>query len=187
MAEPACTWPRRTGMRRRWKSQSTALAALVAMSPVIAGMTGCALSQPQVTTAAPPTVVCGTVLNNSAAGAIVFDATRRLPTIIGTTVGGLLLFRVARGCDKGAHVTWTPSSAAHLVKAAYARNGQPAAVVLKPSGPRAAFRLIATQSNKIVAAATVKLAWAPDAIPPRSASSAAGHLPGLRSGRARSG
>jgi len=28
------------------------------------------------------------------------------------------MFRVVRGCDEGAHVTWVPSSAAHLVKAA---------------------------------------------------------------------
>lgn len=91
-------------------------------------------------------------------GPVVFNATRRLPTINGTTVGGLLMFRVARGCDKGAHVTWIPSSAAHLVKAAYPRDGQTAAVVLRPRGPRAAFRLIATRNGSVVASATVKLA-----------------------------
>jgi hypothetical protein len=125
------------------------------MSAVPAGMTGCT---PQVTSAAPPTVVCGTVLSDSAAGPVVYDATRQLPTIKYATVGGLLFFRVARGCDEGAHVTWMPSSAAHLVKAAYARDGRTAAVVLNPSGPRAAFRLIATRNNTIVASATVKLA-----------------------------
>lgn len=79
------------------------------------------------------------------------------PTIKGTTVGGVLLFRVARGCDTGSHVTWDPSSAAHLVRAVYARDGRPVAVVLRPSGPHAAFRPIATRNGKTVGTATVKL------------------------------
>jgi hypothetical protein len=132
-----------------------ALAVIVAM-PAVA--MGCASSNPRVTTAAPPTVICGTMLNDSAAGAIVYDATHQLPTVKHLTVGGLLFFRVARGCDEGTHVTWMPSSAAHLVKTASARDGQTAAVVLKPSKPRAAFRLIAMRNNRIVASATVKLA-----------------------------
>jgi hypothetical protein len=94
-------------------------------------------------------------------GAVLLDATRRLPVIKHPTVRNgveVLMFRVARGCDKGAHVTWVPLSAAHLVKAADARDGQTVAVVLKPSRPRAAFRLIGTQNGKVVASATVKLA-----------------------------
>lgn len=145
-------------MKRRWKPTTPFLAAVVTMSAVPVGMTGCAASEPQVTTAAPPTVVCGTVLNDSDAGAVAYDATRQLPTVKHPTVGGLLIFRVARGCDTGTHVTWTPSSAAHLVKAANARDGQTAAVVLKPARPRAAFRLIATRNGRVVASATVKLA-----------------------------
>jgi hypothetical protein len=145
-------------MRRRWKPSIPALAAVVAMSAVPVGVTGCASSRPQVTTGAPPTVVCGTVLNDSAAGAVAYDATRQLPTIKHPTVGGLLIFRVTRGCDAGTHVTWTPSSAAHLVKAADAKDGQVAAVVLNPARPRAAFRLIATRNGRVVASATVKLA-----------------------------
>jgi len=81
-----------------------------------------------------------------------------LPTVKYPTVGGLLFFRVARGCAQGTHVIWMPSSAAHLVKAGYARDGQMAAVVLKPTRPGAAFRLIATRNGKVLASATVKLA-----------------------------
>jgi hypothetical protein len=158
MTQPSCPPPRRTGMRCRWKPRIPALAAVVTMSAVPAGVTGCASSGSHVTMAAPPTVVCGTVLNESAAGAVVYDATRQLPTIKYPTIGGLLFFRVARGCDKGTHVHWIPSSAAHLVKAAYAKNGQTAAVVLKPSRRRVAFRLIATQNGRVVASATVKIA-----------------------------
>jgi hypothetical protein len=161
MTQPSCLPPRLTGMRRYWKPKSMALAAIVTMSVVAAGVTGCGPSEPhelQVTTAAPPTVVCGTVLNDSASGAVLYDATRHLPTIKYISVGGLLFFRVARGCDQGTHVHWLPSSAAHLIKAAYAKNGQTAAVVLEPSKPRAAFRLIATQNGRVVASATVKFA-----------------------------
>jgi hypothetical protein len=116
---------------------------------------------PRAATTLPPcsklTVVCGTVLNDSPAGAVVYDATNRLPTIKRPAAGGLLLFRVARGCNEGTHVTWVPPSAAHLVKTAYAKDGQIAGVVLKPNGPHAEFRLIATRNNRIVASATVKL------------------------------
>jgi len=136
----------------------TVLAAVVTMTAVGAGVTGCASRGLRVTTAAPPTVVCGTVLSDSAAGPVVFDARRRLPTIKYLTVGGVLMFRVARGCDEGARVTWVPSSAAHLVKAAYAKDGHTAAVVLKPSGPHASFRLTGTRNGRVVASVTVKLA-----------------------------
>jgi len=130
----------------------------MAMTAVSVGVTGCASRGPEITTAAPPTVVCGTVLSDSIAGPVVFDATRRLPVIRYLTIGDVLMFRVARGCDKGAHVTWVPSTAAHLVKAAYARDGRMAAVVLKPDGPHSSFRVTGTQNGKVVASIMVKLA-----------------------------
>ena len=103
-------------------------------------------------------MVCGTVLNDSADGWVIFDATRHLPTITYWTGDGVLLFRVTRGCSKGARVSWAPSSAAHLVKAAYAEDGGVAAVILKPSAPNAAFKLTGTQNGRVVASATVQLA-----------------------------
>jgi hypothetical protein len=128
-------------------------------SALLPGAAGYGVSTlPQITTAAPPTKVCGTVLSNSAVGAVMSDATRRLPAINGTTVGGLLIFRVARGCDQGVHVRWIPSSAARLVKAACVKDGRMAAVVLKPAAPRAAFWLIGTQNGRMVASVTVELA-----------------------------
>lgn len=107
---------------------------------------------------APPTVVCGTELSDSAAGPAVFDATRHLPTVNYATVGGVLIFLVARGCSQGSRVSWVPRSAAHLVKAAYAKDGQMAAVVLQPEGPSASFRLTGTRNGVVVATATVNLA-----------------------------
>jgi hypothetical protein len=140
-------------MRNRWKLGITCVSAASVLV-----VTGCSSSPPQVMSGAPPTVVCGTELSDSAAGAVVLDATHRLPTVRYTTVGGGLIFLVARGCSQGSRVTWVPESAAHLVKAAYAKDGQMAAVVLQPAGPGAAFRLIGTRDGVVVASATVKLA-----------------------------
>jgi hypothetical protein len=156
--QPACALTRRNGMRNRWKSVLTAPASVVTVSALVAGVTGCVSSTPQVSMAGPPTVVCGTELSDSAAAPVVFNATRHLPTIKYLTVGGVLMFRVASGCSKGSHVTWVPSSAAHLIKAAYASDGQMAAVVLRPNEPRAAFRLTGTQNGTVVASATIQLA-----------------------------
>lgn len=129
-------------------------AYIVAISvAVVGGTAGCAANEPQVTTASPAMVVCGTVLNESASGAVLYDATRRLPTI--KYVSGYLFFRVVRGCVHGADVSWLPSSAAHLIKAADAKNGQIAAVVLEPSNLHGTFRLVATQNGRVVASATV--------------------------------
>jgi hypothetical protein len=135
------------------------LAGCVPFGAVGAGVTGCASRGPQVTTAASPTAVCGTVLSDSAAGPVVFDATRRLPVVKYLTVGDVLMFRIVPGCDEGAQVSWVPSAEAQLVKAADARDGLATAVVLQPSGPRASLRLTRTRNGKVVASVTVKLAW----------------------------
>ena len=153
--QPSRTWLRRSGMRRG-QSKVTAAAAVVVMSTG-AGVAACA-SHPQVSIDAGPTVVCGTVLADSAAAPVVFDATHHLPAIKHLTVGDVLMFRVARGCSQGAHVSWAPSSAARLVKAANAADGKTAAVVLKPRRPRVAFRLTGTRNGTVVASATVNLA-----------------------------
>lgn len=119
-------------------------------------MAGCE-AHPQVSVDAGPTVVCGTVLAERAAAPVVFDATHHLPIIKHLTVGDVLIFRVARGCNQGAQVGWAPSSAARPVKAAYAADGKTAAVALKPRRPRVAFHLIGTRNGRVVASATVSL------------------------------
>jgi hypothetical protein len=155
MRQPSRAWLRQNGMRPR-QSKITAVAAVVTLSTGTA-VAACA-SQPQVSIDAGPTVVCGTVLAASAAARVVFDATHHLPTIKHLTVGDVLMFRVARGCDQGARVSWAPSSAARLVKSADAADGKTAAVDLKPRRPRAAFRLIGMRNGRVVASATVNLA-----------------------------
>jgi hypothetical protein len=117
-----------------------------------------ACSQPPgATSAAPPTEVCGTVLSDSASGWVIYDATRHLSTITGWTGDDVVIFRVARGCDQGARVSWTPSSAAHVIKTVHAKDGGVTAVVMRPNVPNAAFRLTATENGKVVASATVRL------------------------------
>jgi hypothetical protein len=141
-------------MRYRSRMKLPAFLAVITVSAFPALVTSCA-PEVKVTSAAPPTVVCGTVLSVSAAGPVLYDATRPLPALPYASVGGLFYFRVTRGCDHGSHVRWVPSSAAHLVKAARARDGLPAAVVLQPTGPRSAFRLIGTRDGRVVASAVV--------------------------------
>ena len=97
------------------------------------------------------------MLSDSAAGWVINDATRHLPTITAYTGNGVLMFRVARGCDQGARVSWTPASAAHVIKTVHAKDGGVTAVVMRPNVPNAAFRLTATENGKVVASATVPL------------------------------
>ena len=72
-----------------------------------------ACSSPQRSTAAPPTVVCGTTLSTSPAGATIDDATIDPPVITRTTVGsgyaglGPVFLRVATGCDHGVTLSIT--------------------------------------------------------------------------------
>jgi hypothetical protein len=131
--------------------------AAVAGAASLALLTSACGQPPGPTSAAPPTKVCGTVLSDSPAGWVVADATRHLPTITAYTGNGVLIFRVARGCDQGARVSWTPVSAAHVIKTVHAKDGGVTAVVMRPNVPNAAFRLTATENGKVVASATVHL------------------------------
>jgi hypothetical protein len=107
--------------------------------------------------AAPPTVVCGTTLSSSPAGAVVEDAVGRHQTITETTVGDLLFIKVSDNCKHGARVTWTPASAATLVEQALAKDGQPVVVVLKP-GPRPVhMTLTSTRNGSTIGYVTVAL------------------------------
>jgi hypothetical protein len=92
-------------------------------------LAGCQVTK---TSAAPPTVVCGTTLSTSAAGPVVDDLRRRdRVQIAAPSVGGLIFLRLT-GCDHGADVTIIPSTAVVIAKTAPATDGKPAAVVLRP-------------------------------------------------------
>jgi hypothetical protein len=86
----------------------------------------------RVSNAAPPTVICGTTLSSSAAGPVVYDLRGGDQTEIRmTTVGGVIFLRLT-GCGRGADVTIVPPTAAEIVDVASARDGKPAAIVLRP-------------------------------------------------------
>lgn len=59
-------------------------------------------SAPRVSNAAPPTVICGTTLSHSAAGAVVSNATAGDVTVTSVTVGDLIFLHLASGCHTGA-------------------------------------------------------------------------------------
>jgi hypothetical protein len=84
------------------------------------------------TTAAPPTVVCGTTLSRSAAGPVLSDVSHggRVKFV---TIGGELFLKVSDDCDRGVTVTWSPRTAATELLVARTSDGRRAAVVLQPN------------------------------------------------------
>lgn len=99
----------------------------------------------------PPTIVCGTVLNDSPASAGGYDAVNHHRTVTGTSAGDLLFIRVSDDCLHGADVTWAPATAAPLDKRARAGDGLDAAVVLRPTTRTAAFTVPALRGGAVVA------------------------------------
>jgi hypothetical protein len=120
-------------------------------------LAGCGAGQTGLSSGAPPTVVCGTTLNDSAAGAVVIDAVHDHTTITGPSVGGLVFVRVSDDCSHGARVTWAPAQAASLVKQARTRDGLDAAVVLRPATLTATFTVSARRDGTVVAHIPIQL------------------------------
>ena len=118
---------------------------------------GCGRAQELHSSAAPPTVICGTTLNNTPASAGVTDATRQPATITTPSVRGLLFIKVSTDCTRGARVSWTPAAAAKLIQEARTSDGLDAAVVLQPATPSAAFTLTAERNGRLTAYVTVHL------------------------------
>ena len=88
---------------------------------------GCGASD-TTSSAAPPTVICGQTLIDSAAGAVVTDATTPgTVNVVYETVGGVVL-----KLSRGAQIVVAPPAAAHVVKKATTKDGALAAVVVSP-------------------------------------------------------
>jgi len=133
-----------------WRARCLTVAVLAATAT---GISGCAYT----TNGLGPLVVCGTNLEDAGhADAVVHGDTPTYLTIYYVPADGQLNFIVAAGCARGSHVTWIPRSAAHIVKAAYARDGLAAGVALLPVQPLTAFRLVATRNGHVALAVTVK-------------------------------
>lgn len=140
------------GLTTRRRLVGLAVAAALAVTALL----GCT-RQTGVSNGAPPTVVCGTTLNSSAAGAVVVDAVDHHAVITGPSVGGLLFIRISDDCAHGARVSWTPSQAAVLAKEAPAHDGLAAAVVLRPATATATFAVTAWRNGVVVAHVAVHL------------------------------
>jgi hypothetical protein len=96
---------------------------------------------------APPTEFCGTVLNDSAAGASVYDVTQKpIGTVDDLTVGGLIFVRAA-GCEQGDSVNVKPATAGQIIKTAPSADGLAAAVVIKPTLGVEKFDIVGTGAN----------------------------------------
>lgn len=120
-------------------------------------LTSCSHARQGYSNAAPPTVVCGTVLNNTAEGAVVIDASEYHGIVRHVSVHNFLYIQVSDDCSQGARVTWTPPQAAVMVKEALAKDGLLAAIVLRPATPSASFVLSAERSARIIATLQVSL------------------------------
>ncbi len=106
--------------------------AFAVILPLAFGMVaGCGASD-TTSSAAPPTVICGQTLIDSAAGAVVTDATTPgTVNVVYETVGGVVL-KLSKSCSRGAQIVVTPPAAAHVVKKATTKDGALAAVVVSP-------------------------------------------------------
>lgn len=110
------------------------------VAALVAGIALSACTGPRLSTAAPPTVVCGTTIWDAPAGAVVLDVSDG-GTVTNLSVGGYLFLRVNRGCQAGASVTIVPAAAGKIMKTARARDGRAAAVVIMPERPSFDIRL----------------------------------------------
>jgi hypothetical protein len=80
-----------------------------------------------------PMSSCGTPLGDSWGGQSTI-LNPHTPTTVGGPAGQPLFLVKSHGrCAHGARITWTPKSAARLVKVAKANDGLPVAVVLVPT------------------------------------------------------
>lgn len=86
------------------------------------------------TSAAPPLVVCGTVVTRSYAGPVVYDISRRqYPPVTELAVGGYVYIRVSDSCTEGADVEISPPSAFTISQGVKATDGRYELVRMSPS------------------------------------------------------
>ena len=117
------------------------VAVPTALVIVACSVAACGNRSPAASSGAPPTVVCGQTISDSAAGATVTDATRSgAVTVADETVGGVVL-RVSNSCKTGATVRIIPSNAMRVSTEAHAKDGQLAAMVLVPQAKTADIQI----------------------------------------------
>lgn len=104
------------------------------------------------TNAAPPTVVCGTVLTEAAAGAVLYDVSGRSRIAVRhASAEGLFYIRFATDCRRGYHIRVQPTAAAVIARKALAHDGQPVAVAIRARSGR--FLVIGERDGRTVTVA----------------------------------
>jgi hypothetical protein len=97
----------------------------------LGAVAGCGASDTK-SSAAPPTVICGQTLIDSAAGAVLTDATTPGSVdVTDETVGGVVL-KLSKSCTQGAQIVLAPPDAARVLKKATTKDGAIAGVVVSP-------------------------------------------------------
>jgi hypothetical protein len=132
---------------------------LVVLALAVSSLTGCGAPAPP-SSAAPPWVVCDTTLSNSAAGAVVTDATMPARTVRVSyeTVGGIALL-TSRDCDHGATLSIAPSEAALVTKSAPTNDGKIAGATINPR--RAQFMITVRHPDGTATVVKVDLVGSP--------------------------
>lgn len=119
-----------------------------------------ACTGPEPSSAAPLTVVCGTTLSSSPAGAVVYDATLELPVITSTTSGvdssglGPGFLRMEPGCDRGVTIAIRPAGAATIGRQANARDDLPVVLDVMTASD---IHVTGTRDGTLVASAEIDL------------------------------
>ncbi len=112
-----------------------------------------ALSPVRVSTAAPPTVVCGVTLSRAASGVTLYDITaagfKRGLIVTAPTPGGGVFVQVAESCDHGSKVTITSVGVLRVIRAVWAADRLPIVLVLEALCP-ASVTLAARQQGRVV-------------------------------------
>jgi hypothetical protein len=132
---------------------------LVVLALAVSSLTSCGAPD-QRSSAAPPWVVCDTTLADSAAGAVVTDATMPARTLRVSyeTVGGIALL-TSRDCDHGATLSIAPSEAALVTKSAPTNDGKIAGATISPR--RAQFMITVRHPDGTTTVVKVDLAGPP--------------------------
>lgn len=124
---------------------------------VIGAVIACGGSGSKVSSAAPPLDICGSTLNSSAEGAVIYDISEGQQVVVSElSAGNLLYFKVSASCQSGSEVALSPPDSYSVVGSARAVDMRYAAVVLKPTR-LVMTELTASRDGQVVGTADIKV------------------------------
>ncbi|MEW1953230.1 hypothetical protein [Terrabacter sp. NPDC080008] len=115
--------------------------------------TGCALAAcggPRISSAAPPLEVCGQVISDTPAGAVLTDASVETHVAGVPTAGSAVFIKLTPNCLHGATITFDPPTGAVVFSSAKAQDGKLAAVGVCLTGEGHAHIVRADRSTSAV-------------------------------------